>query len=566
MRRRGALVLLSTVASAGLAAAAGSASFPRGVGPEFAKFYSKEDTFTCIGHPSVTLKASQINDNSCDCPDGSDEPGTPACSHIDPMSPPQPLPGSLVGTTNVSNALPGFWCVNEGHIGAYVPFMLVNDGVCDYDICCDGSEEYANVGGVRCESRCDSIGKEYRRLEEERRKSKERAAKRRRTLSKEARELRRRVESKAHALTEEIKALEAKRDDLKKKYEEIQIQERGKVVKPQGEGGGKLGVLAGLAKSRIQELRDTLDKVLDQRDDLQEQVDELEDILRKFREEYNPNFNDEGVKAAVKAWDDYAAKTSTDKKSDLSDSDILEILKEDSDTSGINWAEFIEEEGTSDTDVLYSLEAYLPPSLREYIHGKLVLARVWLIQNGILADNPTGGGESRLVIAAREAYEATANDLSSKESALNEQNSDLEKDYGPDGIFRAFKGKCVATDSGEYEYEVCWLDKATQKSKKGHGNTNMGNFVRIDTEIADEEERVDGKSLGSGPRMVLRYENGQACWNGPHRRTDVWLACSETEELWKVTEAEKCVYKMEVGTPAACEDVQEPGVSAKDEL
>ncbi len=215
---------------------------------------------------------------------------------------------------------------------------------------------------------------------------------------------------------------------------------------------------------------------------------------------------------------------------------------------------------------VYNLEAYLPSFLREYIHGKLALVRVWLIQNGILADNPVGGGESRLVAAAREAYQAVADELSTKESALNEQKADLEKSYGADDIFRAFMGKCVSTDSGEYEYELCWLDKTTQKSKKGHGNTNMGNFARIDTEIADEEERTDGKTLGKGPRIVLRYENGQGCWNGPQRRTDVWLACAENDEVWKVSESEKCVYKMEVGTPTACEDVREPGVRTKDEL
>ncbi|CRK13594.1 hypothetical protein BN1723_017354, partial [Verticillium longisporum] len=95
----------------------------------------------------------------------------------------------------------------------------------------------------------------------------------------------------------------------------------------------------------------------------------------------------------------------------------------------------------------------------------------------------------------------------------------------------------------------------------------MGNFNRIDREMADEEERRDGKGLGKGMRMVLRYEDGQSCWNGPRRKTDVWLACSETEELWRVTEAEKCVYKMEVGTPAACDELLEPPTpKGKDEL
>lgn len=208
----------------------------------------------------------------------------------------------------------------------------------------------------------------------------------------------------------------------------------------------------------------------------------------------------------------------------------------------------------------------MPTFVRSYVHDKMNLARIWLIENGILADNPKSGSESRLVTAAREAYQSVVDTITAKQSQLSEHQRDLEKDYGTDDIFRSMQGKCVSTDSGEYEYQLCWLDKTTQKSKKGHGDTNMGNYVRIDREIADDEERVDGKGLGKGPRMVLRYENGQGCWNGPNRRTDVWLACAETDEVWRVSESEKCVYKMEVGTPAACEDVNEPGVRTKDEL
>lgn len=182
-----------------------------------------------------------------------------------------------------------------------------------------------------------------------------------------------------------------------------------------------------------------------------------------------------------------------------------------------------------------------------------------------MADNPsTGKSESRLVTAAREAFQAVADDLGNKEKTLGEHKEDLDKDYGTDDIFRVLKDKCVSTDSGEYEYEVCWLGKTSQKSKKGHGNTNMGQFVRIDTEVADDEERLDGKSLGKGPRMVMRYDRGQSCWNGPQRRTDVWLGCADQDEVWRVSESEKCVYKMEVGTPAACEDVPEPGVGSSD--
>lgn len=230
-----------------------------------------------------------------------------------------------------------------------MPFIYVNDGVCDYDLCCDGSEEYAHVGGVKCENRCDAIGKEHRKLEEARIKTKESAAKRRRTMAKEARALRRKVETKISALELEIKHLQERKDELEKKYHEVEQSERGKVVRTE-EQGGKLGVLVGLAKARILELRETLSKVLDQRNELQGRVDELEEILKKFKEEYNPNFNDEGVKAAVKGWEDYAAKIADATPSDLVDADVTEIIKEDNESSGINWKEFDEAEVT-DTDI-----------------------------------------------------------------------------------------------------------------------------------------------------------------------------------------------------------------------
>ena len=325
------------------------------------KFYQGGETFACIDNPSIKIKSSQINDNSCDCPDGSDEPGTAACSHLDSLSPEQPLPGSVTGSTKTANALPGFWCVNEGHIGSYIPFSYVNDGICDYDLCCDGSEEFSNVGGVKCENRCAAIGKEYRQAEEKKKQSKERSAKKRRTMVKEAKELRRRVDAQIVSLTEEIKNLEAKKDEFQRKLEEVEASERGKVVKTEGEGG-KLGILLGLAKSRVRELRDALDKVLDQRDDAQDKVEELENILRKFGEEYNPNFNDEGVKAAVKSWEDYSAKVAGERKSDLDDNEVVELLKEDSESSGINWKEF-EEDDTLEPDarMSYSPDAAWAP-------------------------------------------------------------------------------------------------------------------------------------------------------------------------------------------------------------
>lgn len=325
-----------------------------------ASHYQNKDQFTCITNAAIKLSLSQVNDGTCDCPDGSDEPGTAACASIDPLSPEQPLPGSASSTTNTSNVLPGFWCENKGHIGSYVPFSYVNDGVCDYDLCCDGTEEFGHKGGVKCANKCSQIGKEHRRLAAEKRAKMERADKKRQTMLSEAQELRRRIESQVDALKGDVAALEARKEELVRKHQEVETEEKSKVVRGEKTGsGGKLGVLVGVAKARVEELRDTLDKVVGQRDDLRIKVEELETILRKFKEEYNPNFNDEGVKAAVKAFEDYAARETAAGSEDITEEDIDSVLAADSETNGVNWKEFEELKQVGDTDIRTSGTVYM---------------------------------------------------------------------------------------------------------------------------------------------------------------------------------------------------------------
>ena len=88
---------------------------PRGVRAELATFYNPASDFACLdGSGSVPF--IQVNDDYCDCDDGSDEPGTAACPE-----------GK-------------FYCENKGHKSLIIPSSRVNDGICD---CCDGSDEWA---------------------------------------------------------------------------------------------------------------------------------------------------------------------------------------------------------------------------------------------------------------------------------------------------------------------------------------------------------------------------------------------------------------------------------------
>ncbi|KAF7893422.1 uncharacterized protein EAF02_000960 [Botrytis sinoallii] len=561
-----ALVLLSTISTSVLAA---EASRPRGVGPEFAKFYKSTDKFTCLSNPSISIEISKVNDDYCDCPDGSDEPGTSACTYLSKLSPPQPLQGTTGSSPhNTSLALPGYYCKNKGHIPTYVPFTYVNDGVCDYELCCDGSDEWENVGGTKCADKCAEIGKEWRRLDDIRTKAQLKANKKRDELVHEAQRLRADVQMSIGRTELEISQLEKKEEELKQKYEEVERKERGKVVKTSEGKTSKVSILALMAKTRVAELRDALTGVQAKKVALQNKVNELEGILARFKEERNPNFNDEGVKRAVKAWEDYAATKDASEAEDTESQDAAVDETAKAENDGIEWETWENDEEESDVDALYKFEEYLPESIRTWVHQKVTDLRIILIENGVLADKANSGSESKSVQDARNAYQAVSDDVGAKQNTLSNLKSDLEKDYGVDDIFRALKGSCVSKDSGEYDYELCWMEKTSQKSKKGGGNTGMGNFVRFDKIEVDEEVDAEGKGLGKGVRTTLVYENGQHCWNGPNRATTVVLACAEKDEIWKVVEMEKCNYRMDVGTPAVCERVFKggPKKDVKDEL
>ena len=63
--------------------------------------------------------------------DGSDEPGTAACSNAQ------------------------FYCANRGFKPQLLPSSRVNDGICD---CCDGADEWAEISGNPCTNNCDELG------------------------------------------------------------------------------------------------------------------------------------------------------------------------------------------------------------------------------------------------------------------------------------------------------------------------------------------------------------------------------------------------------------------------
>lgn len=125
------IVLVLFIAFAALAANA----LLHGVNPADASLY-KSSSFKCFDG-SRTMPPDAINDDYCDCADGSDEPGTSACPT-----------GS-------------FYCINAGHAPMNIPSSRVLDGICD---CCDGSDEYNLATHVSaCENVCKEAAREARK-------------------------------------------------------------------------------------------------------------------------------------------------------------------------------------------------------------------------------------------------------------------------------------------------------------------------------------------------------------------------------------------------------------------
>lgn len=101
-------------------------------------YHKSQTQFICQDTSNVVLPFTSVNDNYCDCADGSDEPGTSACIH---------------GT---------FTCRNLLHKSHKIPSSRVGDSICD---CCDGSDETSNPH-MLCSNTCAQVAKqEFAKLE-----------------------------------------------------------------------------------------------------------------------------------------------------------------------------------------------------------------------------------------------------------------------------------------------------------------------------------------------------------------------------------------------------------------
>ncbi|VEU20367.1 DEKNAAC101108 [Brettanomyces naardenensis] len=452
----------------------------RGVSPDLLKSKyqpDKDGYFHCLNDSTIAIPFSKVNDDYCDCPDGSDEPGTSACSNG------------------------RFYCINEGFLPHYIPSAWVDDGVCDYELCCDGSDEPEGT----CENRCKEYAEAY---EVETRKNEEKLKKGLQLKSKILEKSR----EQRQILVQEVEAISGQVVEMENRLQELE-EEKSR--------SGSAGL------KKVEEIfkpfEDVISGISGQLKEYSERLLVLEDTLRKMNEEYNHNFNDPAVKLAASTFQDYLANHEA-------------VKKEDGDSTG---------------DLNGKLEEVKEQIVKELVEGTTEFGADGLfgrLQQSAeqMMDEFLGVRKERKKISkgiSLGKLEAEAEDaekrLKDSRGLLEEKKRDLERSYGPDDILRS-RTDCITNKFGEYKYRLCFTGKLEQIDGSQHA-------VRIGSYESAEIDEKTGE-------LVIKYGGGEKCWNGPIRGAEVRAVCGVKDEILTVSEPEKCHYMIEMTSPVACAD------------
>jgi len=496
---------------------------PRGVPPDMAHFYDPNSSFHCLDG-SGEIPFEHVNDDYCDCKDGSDEPGTAACPNG------------------------RFYCANRGFKPSLIPSSRVNDGICD---CCDGGDEWAQVTGIPCQNNCDELGAADRIERERMEKIVQEALKMKAELA--ARGLSARKEKEA-----EIQTKKAELDEIHKEKEAKRLikDEREKVEK------AALDVIreeeervrqAKEEKERIEKEAEAIEffKKLDINND---GILSKEEIMLEIAFDQNNDgmINDEEATFYLSGHENYDQETfvntgwllmkqlfskfenankndniedadtkkdefSDDSVDDYDDYDVDEMDEthpndndedEEPDVPE-NWDDVDRESAPNDETAEEKPKSQYPPEVQALVDSATV---------------------------ARTEYDTANNAYNDLKYDIEQLEKYLQKDFGPDDVFASIANQCFEYSDLEYTYKMCAFDYCAQKPKHGGSETRLGSWEKW-----------------SEPHVQMSYERGIQCWNGPSRSTKVDLRCGGENKLVAASEPNRCEYLFLFETPAACQ-------------
>ena len=471
---------------------------------------SSSKEFTCLDL-SKKIPFSQVNDDFCDCPDASDEPGTSACPNGQ------------------------FYCMNSAFRPKSIPTRFVNDGYCD---CCDGSDEYKSPSGLLCENTCSEKGrsemeklKKYELIHQE-------GYKRKLEFIQLAIHKREEKENELTALREEIEL--ASGDMTRAEHEKNKAEELANEAKEKHKEFVE-AIKQETLKSKIQDVFNSLDTNHDGTVSEEElkirpeldmngdgSADETE-LMTVFGDVLGDGVSDEEFNSR---WEEYqAANTAFTKRQDemiraIKGGDETRVPRpesennngEDEDT-GIPPEDDYVSEGDSSDDIPPPTDSEAEDTNTEYDEETKALIS-------------TADDTKRVYEDAKRTHD----DIQKKIDSIDKF---LSLDLGNEHEYYPTSEKCFSKDDREYTYELCPFNKVIQRPKNGGRETSLGAWGHW------EQTTFLYSSM--------LYEKGERCWNGPERNTQVLLLCGSESELISVDEPNRCQYMFEFRTPAACQ-------------
>ncbi|XP_053907820.1 LOW QUALITY PROTEIN: glucosidase 2 subunit beta [Cuculus canorus] len=486
---------------------------PRGVSLSNLPFYEASRPFTCLDG-SATIAFARVNDDYCDCRDGSDEPGTPACPNG------------------------RFHCTNAGFRPRTIPAAHVNDGVCD---CCDASDEYES--GV-CENTCKELGRREREAQQRRAELEREGLRLKQRLAQEAaagrlekqerlgglQAARRGLEQRVGALRAAKDAAEGPERAAKEEQRRRWDEQRAAAAAAQdaaradetfaaldADGDGRLTA----AELRVRPEFDSDGDGAVSEDEVQVVAGGLPLDPETFRQRLWGRLRDPPQGQAEPPPPPPRTPPGGD-----------DTPREEEEEEEDGAEEEDDDEGPEE-------ELKVPPPQHPEEKGS----------EEPPPEPPFDAATQALIDAAEKAREELAEaerELKETDESIRALEQELGFDFGPQGEFWYLHGHCYELPTSEYIYRLCPFKRVSQKPKHGGADTNLGTW-----------------GSWSGPEgdrfAAMRYEHGTGCWQGPNRSTTVKLSCGTETAVTAASEPSRCEYLLELVTPAACRDPPERG-------
>ncbi|XP_028310792.1 glucosidase 2 subunit beta [Gouania willdenowi] len=495
---------------------------PRGVPLSKRQFYEEDKPFTCLDG-SRTISFDRVNDDYCDCEDGSDEPGTAACPN-----------GS-------------FHCTNAGFKPAFIPSSRINDGICD---CCDTTDEY-NSGAV-CQNTCREMGRKERESLQKMAEIAKEGFLLKQQLIHEAKKGLEEKQVKLSDVQNSKKDLEEKVETLrsvKETAEQPEKEAKDRHLKAWEDQKAVIHMEKNKARmaEAFLELDDDADGFvsaaeLQSHSELDPDSDGL--FTDAEAQELLGGMDKVDTVAFEAAWnnvkDKYMSESNVDSPSPVETPPEERESISENDSEQYPEDDIPEDDDEDDEDD----DEEEDPDDRDYKVPPTAQTNVKKEDEDDGTMPPYDEDTQALIDAAQKArdqFDVAERALQEVEDQIKNLEKEISSDFGPNSEFAYLYSQCYELTTGEYVYRFCPFNKVSQKPKYGGSETNLGTW---------------GKWAGPDNDIysLMKYEHGTGCWQGPNRSTTVKLTCGKETVVTSTSEPSRCEYLMEFITPAVCQE------------